>query len=87
MALVLSLFLTNMAFQANLNLKKKANPLQALKKAGIGYTPGVTCNVDPSRNSQLHEIYLCVDVSGSNLVECPVFPRGKCASRVEFPSF
>ncbi|PON58317.1 Ribonuclease T2-like, partial [Parasponia andersonii] len=76
--------------QATLNLKKKADLLQALKNAGIepngtfykldnireaiengiGYTPGITCNVDASGYTQLHEIYLCVDTCGSNFVEC-----------------
>ncbi|KAM6571019.1 hypothetical protein CsatA_015099 [Cannabis sativa] len=54
---------------------------------GIGYTPWIECNVDSSGNSQLYQIYVCVDTSGSNLIECPVFPNGKCASQIEFPSF
>ncbi|KAL2484646.1 Ribonuclease 1 [Abeliophyllum distichum] len=58
----------------------------AIKNA-IGYTPGIECNVDASGNSQLYQIYICVDTSGSNLIECPVLPNGKCGSTVEFPSF
>lgn len=60
--------------------------INAIKNA-VGYTPGIECNVDASGNSQLYQIYLCVDNSGSNLIECPVLPNGKCGSRVEFPSF
>lgn len=57
-------------------------------KSGIGYTPGIRCNVDASNNSQLYEIFLCVDsASGSNLIECSVFPNDNCASEIEFPSF
>ncbi|KAL2903915.1 Ribonuclease 1 [Bienertia sinuspersici] len=56
-------------------------------KEGVGYTPFVECNTDTSGNSQLYQIYLCVDTSGSNLVECPVFPHGKCGSEIEFPTF
>ncbi|XP_062150057.1 ribonuclease 1-like [Alnus glutinosa] len=94
-------------FEAALNLKKKANLLQALRNAGIqpdgklyslesikgaieeaiGYTPWIECNVDVSGNSQLYQIYLCVDTSGSDIIECPVFPKGKCDSEIEFSSF
>jgi len=56
-------------------------------KGSIGYTPFIECNVDTSGNSQLYQVYLCVDTSGSNLIECPVFPTGKCGSQIEFPSF
>ncbi|CAL5399045.1 unnamed protein product [Camellia sinensis] len=58
----------------------------AIKNA-IGYTPFIECNVDSSGNSQLYQVYICVDTSGSNFIECPVLPRGKCASNLEFPSF
>ncbi|XP_027098157.1 extracellular ribonuclease LE-like isoform X1 [Coffea arabica] len=61
--------------------------IKAAIRGGIGYTPYIECNVDPSGNSQLYQIYVCVDTSGSNLIECPVLPRGKCGSRIEFPSF
>ncbi|XP_050237200.1 ribonuclease 1 [Mercurialis annua] len=53
----------------------------------IGYNPWIECNTDESGNSQLYQIYLCVDTSASNLIECPVFPHGKCASEIVFPSF
>ncbi|KAK9675914.1 hypothetical protein RND81_11G041100 [Saponaria officinalis] len=56
-------------------------------KEGVGYTPFVECNVDSSGNSQLYQVYLCVDNSGSNLIECPTFPHGKCGSEIEFPTF
>ena len=56
-------------------------------KGAIGYTPWIECNVDASGNSQLYQIYLCVDNSDSDLIECPVFPKGKCGSEIEFPSF
>lgn len=56
-------------------------------KGGSGFTPYIECNVDGSGNSQLYQIYLCVDTSGSNLIECPVLPHGKCGSKIEFPSF
>ncbi|GKU99506.1 hypothetical protein SLEP1_g12349 [Rubroshorea leprosula] len=59
----------------------------AINKA-VGYTPWIECNTDESGNSQLYQVYLCVDTSGSNLIDCPVFPSGgKCGSQIEFPSF
>ncbi|KAL8483382.1 hypothetical protein ACS0TY_026183 [Phlomoides rotata] len=53
----------------------------------IGYTPWVECNRDEDGNNQLYQIYVCVDSSGSNIIECPVFPHGKCGSTIKFPSF
>ncbi|XP_010258337.1 PREDICTED: ribonuclease 1-like [Nelumbo nucifera] len=52
-----------------------------------GYTPGIECNVDGSGNSQLYQVYLCVDKSGPDLIKCPVYPRSRCDSTIEFPSF
>ncbi|XWS34113.1 hypothetical protein CRYUN_Cryun21dG0011800 [Craigia yunnanensis] len=63
-----------------------ANIKDAIKK-GTGKTPWIECNENSSGNSQLYQVYLCVDSSGSNLIECPVFPKGKCGSAIEFPTF
>nr|AAA21135.1 RNase NE [Nicotiana alata] len=63
------------------------NSIKNAIRSAIGYTPGIECNVDDSGNSQLYQVYICVDGSGSNLIECPVFPRGKCGSSIEFPTF
>nr|POE81520.1 pentatricopeptide repeat-containing protein, chloroplastic [Quercus suber] len=41
------------------------------------------CNVDASRNNQL---YLRVDTFGSQLINCPVLPKGGCASNIDFPT-
>ncbi|XP_044490657.1 ribonuclease 1-like isoform X2 [Mangifera indica] len=56
-------------------------------KEESGYTPRIECNTDESGNHQLYQIYLCVDTSASNFIECPVFPKGNCGSNIEFPSF
>ncbi|KAH7515952.1 hypothetical protein FEM48_Zijuj10G0082900 [Ziziphus jujuba var. spinosa] len=56
-------------------------------QGGTGFAPWIECNTDSSGNSQLYQIYLCVDTSGSNFIECPIFPNGKCGSNIEFPSF
>lgn len=61
--------------------------IQDAIESSTGFTPGIECNVDPSGNSQLYQIYLCVDTSASNLIQCPVLPRGKCGSSIQFPSF
>ncbi|XP_010066907.2 ribonuclease 1 [Eucalyptus grandis] len=64
--------------------------LKSIKDAiteAAGYTPWIECNKDSSGNYQIYQIYLCVDTSGSNLIECPVFPKGTCSSEIEFPSF
>ncbi|XP_073130837.1 extracellular ribonuclease LE-like [Henckelia pumila] len=54
----------------------------------IGYAPGIECNVDENGNSQLYQVYICVDTSGSNVIECPILPNSrKCTSSVEFPTF
>ncbi|XP_017226908.1 intracellular ribonuclease LX [Daucus carota subsp. sativus] len=97
-------------FKAALDLKNKANLLQALNNAGIkpadgkyyslesikdaikeatGYTPYIDCNVDASRKyHQLYQVYMCVEASGSEFINCPLLPHGRsCTSQVEFPSF
>lgn len=57
-------------------------------KDGVGVTPWIECNVDSSGNSQLYQVYLCVDTSGKYIIECPVMPRGgRCGSSIEFPEF
>uniref|UniRef100_A0A7N0UJB8 Uncharacterized protein n=1 Tax=Kalanchoe fedtschenkoi TaxID=63787 RepID=A0A7N0UJB8_KALFE len=56
-------------------------------KQGAGFEPFIECNVDSSGNSQLYQVYLCVDTSGSDLIDCPTFPRGRCGSQIQFPSF
>ncbi|KAI3900691.1 hypothetical protein MKW98_009301 [Papaver atlanticum] len=64
--------------------------LNRIKKAireATGFIPGIQCNVDGDGNSQLYEIYICVDVNGSELIRCPVLPRQRCKSTVEFPYF
>ena len=73
-----------------INLDGNSYSLQNIKnaiKGAIGYTPWIECNVDASGNSQLYQIYLCVDTSRSSLIECPMFLKGKCGSEIKFPSF
>ncbi|KAK7825892.1 extracellular ribonuclease le [Quercus suber] len=85
-------------FDTALSLKGKTNSSKLLIvqslvniknaiKGAIAYTPWIECNVDAYGNSQLYQIYLCVDTSGSDLIECPLFPKGKCGSEIDFLPF
>ncbi|CAM9002058.1 unnamed protein product [Rhodiola kirilowii] len=56
-------------------------------KQGTGFEPFIECNNDSSGNSQLYQVYLCVDTTGADLIECPTFPRGRCGSEIQFPIF
>lgn len=64
--------------------------LEKIRKAikdEIGFTPGIECNKDPERNDQLHQIYICVDTSGTEFIKCPILPRERCPSRLQFAKF
>ncbi|XP_073295146.1 extracellular ribonuclease LE-like [Primulina huaijiensis] len=67
--------------------KYSLSSIKSAVERAIGYNPWIECNVDESGNSQLYQIYFCIDTSGSNFIQCPVLPHGKCDSTVEFPSF
>ncbi|CAL5006054.1 unnamed protein product [Urochloa decumbens] len=55
---------------------------------GTGFEPYVECNRDESGNSQLYQLYFCVNAAGDSFVQCPVLPRGRpCGNRIEFPAF
>ncbi|KAL6983486.1 ribonuclease T2 [Sarracenia purpurea var. burkii] len=56
-------------------------------EGSIGHAPGIQCNYDASNENQLYQVYICVDTSGKNFIECPVLPSEKCASSIVFPSF
>ncbi|KAM3754524.1 hypothetical protein ACB098_03G172100 [Castanea mollissima] len=60
------------------------NIVDAIKK-GTGHTPRIGCNKDSDGNNQLYQIYFCVDSSESEIIECPVPPTERCASKVQFP--
>ncbi|XP_061374438.1 extracellular ribonuclease LE-like [Gastrolobium bilobum] len=58
-------------------------------KDSVGFNSFIECNVDSSGNSQLYQIYLCVDTSGSYFMDCPVSPKNvvECGSTFLIPSF
>ncbi|KAB1219931.1 Extracellular ribonuclease LE [Morella rubra] len=79
--------LENAGIQADGGLYSLTGIKNAIQDA-LGYEPWIECNKDASGQSQLYQIYLCVDYYGSSFIECPVFPNvGSCASNLEFPTF
>ena len=56
-------------------------------KTSIGYYPWIECNRDSEGNSQIYQVYVCVDRNGKDFIECPVLPHGNCDSRVQFAKF
>ncbi|CAN6484565.1 unnamed protein product [Victoria cruziana] len=53
-----------------------------------GLNPGIECNTDGNRQSQLFQVFLCVDTTATNFIDCPVLPRGReCGWEVVFPVF
>ncbi|KAJ0988550.1 hypothetical protein J5N97_006906 [Dioscorea zingiberensis] len=53
----------------------------------LGVLPSVECNWDESRNPQLYQVYLCVDKHAQDFIDCPFYPKRKCAPEIEFPAF
>ena len=47
------------------------NIIKAIIK-GIGHTPRIGCNKDSDGNSQLYQIYFCVDSFGAKIIKYPV---------------
>ncbi|XP_070671550.1 ribonuclease 3-like [Malus domestica] len=58
-------------FEAALKLRVKVTFYKSSKKLVLGTA----------------QVYLCVDTSGQDIIECPLLPRGRCASKVQFPKF
>ncbi|KAI8548806.1 hypothetical protein RHMOL_Rhmol07G0303300 [Rhododendron molle] len=79
-------------FQTGINPDGGSYSLSSIQGAindSIGSLPWIECNADASGNSLLFQVYICVDTSGSNIIQCPIMPNsGKCgSSTVEFPTF
>lgn len=55
-------------------------------KNSIGNYPWVECNHDTDGNSQIYQVYICVDTNGKDLIKCPVLPHGNCGPKVRFPA-
>ncbi|WJX62570.1 ribonuclease T2 [Trifolium repens] len=76
----------NAGIEPNNKFYNIGNFLDAIQEA-TGFLPGIECNRDSTHNSQLLKIYMCVDISGSNFIECPGVPMGICGDKVQFPKF
>ncbi|CAO2829579.1 unnamed protein product [Amaranthus hypochondriacus] len=66
--------------------------LKSIKKAivkGIGFHPLIMCNHDAQGNSQIWQVSLCADTTGTKLIPCPYLPkgRGNCKAKIKFPSY
>ncbi|XP_010259636.1 PREDICTED: extracellular ribonuclease LE-like [Nelumbo nucifera] len=53
----------------------------------FGATTAISCSKNQWDETQVYEIYLCVDREARNIIPCPVLPNFTCASRVVFGSF
>lgn len=68
----------------------KEHSLNNIKEAirlRTGYLPGVSCNINHERKSQLFEVFVCVD-NTYKVIQCPNSPPNPdriCDSRVVFP--
>ncbi|XP_054810491.1 ribonuclease 1-like [Prosopis cineraria] len=78
--------LSNAGIEADGGSYSLSNIKDAIKES-TGFAPFIECNQDSSGNSQLYQVYLCVDTSASNFIDCTVFPASKCLSHIHFPSF
>ncbi|CAN0923650.1 Extracellular ribonuclease LE [Linum grandiflorum] len=79
--------LTNSGIKPDAEQTYSLTDIKSAIQSKVGYAPFIECNNDESGNSQLYQVYLCVDSSGSSLIECPIFPHGKCGSKIKFPTF
>ena len=56
-------------------------------RTGFGESFGVIgCNKDRYGTSQIKEVHFCVDNTGTSFIPCPLYPRGSCASEIQFPA-
>lgn len=53
-----------------------------------GSAPGIECNRSARNETQLYQVYQCVDLAGTSPVPCPAVPmQGRCTDQVKFPAF
>ncbi|GAB2297187.1 hypothetical protein Dimus_031300 [Dionaea muscipula] len=79
--------LANAGITPNGNSYNLSDVLAAMKQATGGYDAYIQCNTDQNGNSQLYQVYMCVNTSGQSFIECPVAPSQNCNPSIEFPSF
>ncbi|KAF6999952.1 hypothetical protein CFC21_015920 [Triticum aestivum] len=53
-----------------------------------GSAPGIECNRNARNETQLYQVYQCVDLAGTGPVPCPAVPmQSRCTDQVKFPAF
>uniref|UniRef100_A0ACD5YY59 Uncharacterized protein n=1 Tax=Avena sativa TaxID=4498 RepID=A0ACD5YY59_AVESA len=95
-------FATSLGFKAQYNLTAiladagivpsddKTYFLSSIKdaiKEGTGFTANIECNRGVAGETQLFQVYQCVDRAGENLIDCPLPMTGNCKDRVQLPAF
>ena len=78
--------------KAGIRPNNKFYSLKSIKKAiarATGFHPWVMCNHNAEGKSQIWQITLCVDRTGTRLINCPYIPkgRGSCAAKILFPYY
>lgn len=56
-------------------------------KEGTGFTANLECNRGAAGETQLFQVYQCVDRAGKKLIDCPLPMTGNCKDRVQLPAF
>ncbi|KAM3364550.1 hypothetical protein ACQJBY_014728 [Aegilops geniculata] len=56
-------------------------------KEGTGFTANLECNRGVAGETQLFQVYQCIDRAGENLIDCPLPMQGNCKDRVQLPAF
>lgn len=78
---------------AGIRPNDQSYPLESIKEAIVkgtgGFKPWVDCNHNAQGESQIWQVSMCVDKTGTKLVNCPFIPQGNdgCASNIKFPSY
>ncbi|CAL5071627.1 unnamed protein product [Urochloa decumbens] len=59
----------------------------AIRK-GTAFTANLECNRDTDGQTQLYQVYQCVDKEGKQLIDCPLHMRSKCGDdQIKLPLF
>ncbi|CAM0906892.1 unnamed protein product [Alopecurus aequalis] len=56
-------------------------------KEGTGFHANLECNRRVAGETQLFQVYQCVDRAGKKLIDCPLQMQGNCLDRVQLPPF
>ncbi|KAK9707234.1 hypothetical protein RND81_07G182100 [Saponaria officinalis] len=78
--------------EAGITPNNQIYSLESVKNAiahNTGFHPWIDCNHSVQGSSQIWQVSMCVDRSGTRLMDCPFVPKGRggCDSMIKFPSF